>query len=300
MPAIDASGLIPESQSSELITVAASTSAALTLGRRVPMPAGVTKLPVLSALPVASFIGVGGRKPFTGLTFDNETLTAEEVAATVAIPQAYLDDSAVALWDAVRPELGGAIARAVDGAVFWGTGAPASFPTGGILTGLTPVAGSDVVDTVNLAMGEVESSGVAVTAHAADLSDKQALRGVRDTNGALLLGSQQVSGSSIDALYGYPIKWLPFFHNAAGTVDFVTGAWNLLVVGVRQDIRYELDSSGVIADEAGAVVISAFQDDMVLMRVYMRLGIAVAKPLAPNGQPVKPFAVAKLGATPES
>ena len=61
----------------------------------------------------------------------------------VAIPEAYLADSAINLWNFVRPQLASAIALALDNAVLFGLNAPASFPVGGITSALhcqdTPV-----------------------------------------------------------------------------------------------------------------------------------------------------------------
>jgi HK97 family phage major capsid protein len=289
---IDASGLIPTTQSAELISAAVEQSAVLTLGRRIPMPAGHVSVPVLTALPGAGFLGAGATKPFTDLKFSNPVLKAEEVGAVVAIPQSYLDDSGLNLWAAIQPELAAAIGHAVDDAVLFGTGAPASFPAGGVVAGLTPVAaGTDVVDQVNVAMSQVEATGLPVTGSAADLKVKGAFRGVRDTTGALLLGFGQADTGSFETLYGVPIEWTLLNH---ATIDFITGDWTKLIIGVRQDIRYEMSDSGTIYDPATkAVIISAFQDDQILMRVYMRLGVVLAKPVSSRGA-TQPFAVAAI------
>lgn len=297
---INASGLIPTAQSSQLIEAATAKSAVLTLGRRVPMPAGITQIPVLSALPTASFLAaVGDRKPYTDLGITNEILTAEEIGAVVAVPQAYLDDSGVDLWAAIQPQLAEAIGRGVDNAALWGVGAPPSFPTGGVgATAPNVATGIDVADQINTAMGHVEGSGLPVTGHAADLVVKAALRGVRDANGALLLGPSQLAGQPDSAIYGTPVVWTVFPESEP---DLITGDWDCLIVGVRQDIRYELSEDGVIADAAGKVLISAFQDDQVLMRVYMRLGVVLVKPRTSDGtpggsQPSVPFATVTLPA----
>src|ERR1700749_641450 len=292
MPPIDASGLTPPPQAAELISAAQTSSAVLQLARRQPMPSGAASVPILAALPDAGFVGTGARKPFTDLGFTNETLKAEEVAATVAIPQAYLDDAGINLWNSVRPELAAAIGRAVDNAVLFGAGAPASFPAGGIVNGAPVIAaGTDAVDTVHQAMAAVENTGLDLTGSAADTAVKSVLRGVRHTNNALLLGVDQVvGGRNVQTLYGVPIAWNVL---DSSTIDFITGDWTKLIVGVRQDMRYETSTDGVIVDGTGAVVISAFQDDVVLMRVYMRLGSVLAKPVGPRGQTV-PFAVADL------
>jgi HK97 family phage major capsid protein len=292
MPPVDASGTIPVTYSNQIIQAVTQQSAALALGRRVPMGSGIASVPVAGAFPSASFISTGGRKPFTDFKLTNKTLTAEEVAAVIAIPQAYLDDSSVDLWAYARPLLAQAIAVAVDDAILWGHNNPPSYPTGGVTdpaysTAVAP--GTDALESVNAAMGAVEAQGLPVTGHAADIVTKAALRGVRDAQGALLLGPAQADNPQMSSIYGVPVMFN--LMSPLPDRDFITGDWNSLLIGVRQDITYDLSSDGVLVDENGAVVVSAFQDDQMLMRVHARFGCVIAQPVtprAPNG--AKPFA----------
>lgn len=293
MPPIDASGLIPTTYSNQIIQGVVQQSAALALGRRVPMGSGIAEIPIAGAFPVASFISVGARKPFTDFMLTSQTMRAEEVAAVISIPQAYLDDASVDLWGFARPQLAQAIAVAVDNAIIWGVGAPASYPAGGIVapafSTIVP-AGSDALDTVNDAMAAVEAQGVPVTGSAADLVVKSALRGVRDAGGALLLGPAQVDNAAMSSIYGVPVVFTLTAPDQ--TKDFITGDWDALLIGVRSDIGYDLSTDGIIADSAGKVLVSAFQDDQVLMRVHARFGCVIAQPVTPRAPTgAKPFAV---------
>jgi HK97 family phage major capsid protein len=294
---IDFSGIIPPSVAAEIIAVAAEESAVLSLGQRVPMPTGVTEMPVQTGLPVAGWVAQpGGRKPFTDLTVGMKTMKAEEVAAVVAIPQAYLDDSAINLWNFVRPQLGSAIARALDFAVLFGINAPASFPAGGLTSASycqAATAGTDAAGTVNNAMGLVEQQGLAVTGHTADMLDQAVLRNIRDNTGAFLLGPNTAQSGGLQTLWGHPIVWDSWPYMG---IDFITGYWLALQVGVRQDITYALSDQAVIADAAGNVVISAFQDNIVVMKAEARFGMLVTNPPTerfPGG--ALPFASTKLG-----
>jgi HK97 family phage major capsid protein len=292
MPPVDASGTIPTTYSNQIIQAVVQQSAALALGRRVPMGSGIASVPVAGAFPSASFISVGGRKPFTDFKLTNKTLTAEEVAAVIAIPQAYLDDSSVDLWGYARPLLAQAIAVAVDDAILWGHNNPPSYPAGGVTDpafATAVPAGADPLESVNQAMAAVEAQGLPVSGHAADLVTKAALRGVRDATGALLLGPQQADNPQMSSIYGVPVM---FNLNSPDPLkDFITGDWNSLLIGVRQDITYDLSSDGVLVDDTGAVVVSAFQDDQVLMRVHARFGCVIAQPVTPRAPTgAKPFA----------
>jgi hypothetical protein len=184
--------------------------------------------------------------------------------------------------------------------LFGGAGIPATFPVGGIVSNtysISVVNGDDVVDGVNRAMSAVEVQGLAVTGSAADLGAKGQFRGVRDANGALLLGTEQVGQIQRPTLYGVPISYAPFANITPTGTEFVTGAWDYLVIGVREDIRFRIDPSGTIADASGAVLVSGFQDNVVPCKIWARFGCTIIKPVTqrvPAG--ATPFARARLSA----
>ena len=293
MAALDFTGWIPPQFSTQIIQEATQQSAALTLGTRVPMGTSVMQMPVPKTFPKAAWVTAGGRKPFTDLQVGVEQMTAEEVAAVVAIPDVYLEDSSINLWNFVRPLLAEAIAAAVDDAILFGIDAPPTFPVGGLAAMAQAVTGgTDHLDTVNQALQAVENSGLAVTGSAADIAVRGALRGMRDSNGDPLCGCMNVDSQQVDSLYGQRIAYVPF---GPTSPDFFTGAWRYLIIGVRSDIRYDVNRAGVIADESGAVVISGWQDNTTPMKVWMRLACAVVRPVTrrcPTG--ATPFAKATI------
>jgi HK97 family phage major capsid protein len=283
------SGVIPQEFSAQIIEEAIQQSICLQLGNILPMGTAISDLPVPKTLPVASFTGApGSKKPWTDVMLEPKTVHAEEVAAITAIPDAYLEDSTINLWAWVRPRLAEAIAVAIDNAILFGVGAPVgTFPAGGLISNtysvLIPQVGLDAVDGVNQGMSAVEAQGIAVTGHAADLITKSVLRGVRDKNGALLLGDEQVNGRQVPTLYGVPIVYQPWSNL---TVDFITGGWQNLVVGLRQDIRYNLDPSGVITGGTGNVLVSGFESNTTPLKVWARVGAVIINPVTvkqPNG-----------------
>ena len=275
---LDFSGVIPPEFSTQIIEEAVQQSAVLRLANTVPMGTSISEMPVPKTLPKASWVSApGGRKAYTALGLETETLHAEEIAAVTAIPDQYLEDASINLWGWVRPRLAEAIAIALDDAVLFGTGAPATFPAGGInAVAINVATGTDALDSVNQAMSAVEAQGLAVNGSAADLVVKGALRGVRDANGALLIGDTQINGQTVQTLYGVPITYTQF-----GTMppDYFTGDWNACIIGVRQDIRYAMDPSAVIADDAGKVVISGFQDNTTPLKVWARFACAIISPV---------------------
>lgn len=294
---LDFSGVIPIEYSTQIIQEALQLSAALQLGNLIPMGTHIQSMPVPKTLPKAGWVSAaGGRKPYTDLALETQTIQAEEVAAVTAIPDQYLEDSSINLWGWVRPRVAEAIAVAIDEAILFGVNAPASFPVGGVagnaqLVAVAP-APLDAIDAVNQAMSMVEAQGLNVSGHAADLVVKGVLRGQRATTNELLLGETQVLGRTVPSLYGAPISYTSF---AVADPDFLTGQWNALMIGVRQDIRYTMDPSAVIADDTGKVIISGFQDNVSPLKVWARFGCAIVHPVTvrePTG--AIPFAKTKL------
>ena len=304
MPLSDFSGIIPHEYSQQIIDEVEQRSAVLQLAQTMPMGTRITELPVTGKLPAAQWVhGAGappagtGRKPYTDLTLVPQTITAEEIAAVVAIPQQYLDDNTINLWNWARPKMAEAIAIKLDETVLFGgpvANVPATFPVGGVAANLysTAVGGGagpfptaiDAVDAVNNAMSYVEGQGLNVTGHSADIGAKGRFRGVRDQTGSLLLGTEQVGTRQRPTLYGEPIAYSQYAGNPpnTGNVNFITGAWDYLVIGVREDIRFRIDPSGVIAAPDGTIAVSGFQDNVVPCKIWARFGCTIIKPVTPR------------------
>lgn len=301
-----ASNLIPVDVQSQVIQGVIENSVALSLAQVQPMPAGSEAIPVLGSIPSASWIGVGGRKPIQAMTWTSVVLKAEEIAATIDVPQAYLDDVGFPIWDNVRPMMVNALARAIDQAILLGTNAPASFPTGGVRAFSTaatlPAApANDVVGAFNAMLETVERTGLAPSGFAADVVVRGSLRGARITTGAPLWVPSVVGGTP-DTIYGFPVKWSiggVFDLTATTGMVAVAGDWSALRVGIRRDVTVDISSEGVLADGSGVVQVSAFQDDKVLMRVHMRLGCAIGQPFTTRlGAAAKPFSHIPIGLAP--
>ena len=102
----DVSALIPEEDANEIISSVEVTSAAMKLMRKARMTKAQTRMPVMSALPVAYFVDSGGGlKQTSKAAWTNKTLVAEEIAVIVPIPEAYLDDSDFDIWGEVKPKV---------------------------------------------------------------------------------------------------------------------------------------------------------------------------------------------------
>ena len=97
------------------------------------------------------------------------------------------------------------------------------------------------------------------------------------------------------AVYGVPVVFSTSWDDSVG-LALVGGFGDGVVVGVRADVAFDLSESGVISDpDTGAVLVNAFQQDTTLMRAYWRVALTYVQPLGPDGTPVAPLALAKVG-----
>jgi HK97 family phage major capsid protein len=306
--ASDFSGLIPVEMGRQILQSAAASSITLQLAAQQRMTTGQTQIPVLSALPTASFIAApGAAKPETEMRWSSLIIQAEEIAALLPVPRSYLDDSAFNIWGEVRPRLGEAVAKTLDNAVISGVGAPPSFPTGGVLAAAGPpiqaVASPDqpdIVAAVSAAMSKIESSGLDVTGFGARTTVRGHFRGVRTSTGEFLVWAPTQPGAP-GTMFGSPLVYSRIGFTPAGAADLIAGDWTCLIVGLREDMRFDISNDGVIRNPTtGAVTVSAFQDDVAIMRVYMRVGAVLGRPVLnkPDGTQGlgDPFAAVKVPA----
>jgi HK97 family phage major capsid protein len=315
-PSTSLAGLIPVSVSTDVLQEAVQESVVLQLARRIPMPAGKTVFPIARGFPSAGWLSApGGRKPMTSMDIGTTQLVAEEVACIIYIPDSYVEDVGINLWNYARPQLREAIGKALDNAVLWGLGgdgtgtAPTTFTnqTGagglfGMAAVYTPGTGADAITAINGAMMAVEGQGLEPTGSLASLALAGSLRNIRDSGGAFLFGTSQAQATgSISSLWGKPLEFRPWKTGTPySTANFLTGDWTKVIIGVRNDISYEMSSDAVIYNTDGTVAMSGFQDDTTAMRVRARFGLAVIRPATAsvNAAPwANPFAKV-LAATP--
>lgn len=289
----DADALIPESVSRTILQNVPERSSVLSMARRLPnMTSKQRRIPVLSVLPMAYFVnGDTGLKQTTEVSWANKYLDAEELATIVPIPEAVLDDVDYPIWDEVQPQVGEAIAAAIDAAILHGINAPSAWPTNiataaatagnsvdlSVITG----GGGDLFDALLSESGTIaalEGDGFIPTGHIAATTMRSRLRGLRDANGQpIFLRSMQGKGTY--ELDGEPITFPKLGALDPTAVLMFSGDWSQLVYAIRQDVTYKVLTEAVIQDNAGNIVYNLAQQDMVALRVTMRLAWQVPNPV---------------------
>jgi HK97 family phage major capsid protein len=124
----------------------------------------------------------------------------------------------------------------------------------------------------------LENDGYRATGHVAHMAMMGRFRGLRDINGNPLY-KEGLAGSGPNVLAGAPILFPDDGSIAAATSLMFSGAWNQLVYAIRQDITYTVATEAIIQDNAGNIVYNLFQQDMVALRVVIRLGFALPNPI---------------------
>jgi HK97 family phage major capsid protein len=285
----DASALIPEEVATEVISRATEQSAALTLFRRVPVARGQLRMPVLSALPTAYWVnGDTGLKQTTEVNWANKFLNIEELALIMPVPEAVFEDADYDIWTEAMPLLTEAIGRAFDAAVFFGSNAPASFPTN--INSAAAAAGNSTTEGATAAQGgafgdldgvlaQVEADGFDVTGWAAARTLKSRLRAARSTQGEGL-DRDRVS-TDLTTLDGNPVSYaMRGLYPSGGGAGTNVRAFALdgseFVVGIRRDITLKMLDQAVIQDNTGAIQYNLAQQDMVAARLTFRAGWQVS------------------------
>jgi len=282
----DASALMPEDVANAIMGEVEESSAAMSLFAHYQMPRGQTRIPVISALPVAYFVnGDTGLKQTTEVDWTNKYLNAEEIATIVPIPENVLVDSAFPIWDEIRPRLVEAVARTFDAAVFFGTNKPASWPAD--LVSSATSAGNTVTRGTNAAAAggisgdisdletAIEADGFDVNGFVAVRTIRGRLRQARSTQGVRLaeLDPNEIDGTRVL----YPMRGL--WPTGSGAAEVVAGDFSQGVVGIRKDITWKILDQAVIQDNTGAIQFNLAQQDMVALRLTTRLAFQVPNPI---------------------
>lgn len=275
----DVDSLIETQVASEIFEGVVRESKALSMFRRLPnMTSDKTKLRVLDSLPIAYFVDEtnnNGRKNITKMAWDKKFINAAEIAVIVPIKENLLNDSDIDIWAEVRPRIVEAFGKKIDNAIFNGTDKPSDWRAGLIPSIIA--AGAEVEETgqlysdINDTMVKVEESGYEVTGLLGGVGLKGKFRMMTDKNG------QPLNTTEIGSLQR------TFLDN--GTWDktkstLIAGDFSQAVYAMRQDITYKVLTEAVIQDPSdGSILYNLAQDDMVALRVVMRLGWEIPNPV---------------------
>lgn len=279
--------LIPTPVSDQIIQELPHNSVVLARAKRIGMSTQTFRMPVLAALPDAFFVtGDTGLKETTTADWDNVIMTAEELAAIVVVPDAYISDAQVPIWDEIRPWLVQRIGRAIDRAALFGVNKPSTWSTdiytAATAAGNTVTVGANsspdlAVDVAKMGL-QLSKDGYAINGFASAPGFVWNLNTMRSSQGVPIY-QPNLQGQIGGSLYGYPLNevlngaWDPT------KASLIGGDWDKAIVGIRQDITFEWFREGVTSNASGVVQTNLMQQDSRALRVVMRLGFVTANPI---------------------
>lgn len=267
---------IPDAQVTEIVKAMPEKSVALARCRRARLSTKTTKQTVLSTLPEAYWVnGDTGLKQSTTAKWENVSITAEELAVLVPIPNALVDDASIPLWEEVKPLLVEALAVKVDNAAIYGVDKPTSWPAaiipGAVAAGNVIDPSADLLVDIGQMGAAIAGDGFTMDGFVAPAGYAWVLRTARDGNGRPIYDGtgKQVYGINLDESRLFP----------TGVANLLGVDWTSMVMGIRQDMTFDMFDQMVISDEDGKVIFNAAQQDSKVMRVVFRLGFQTAIPV---------------------
>lgn len=267
-------------------------SAVLRLGRRLRnMTTNELKLKVSTALPAVNFVGTKGTtqtfpadalKQTTDSEWDNVSIYAGELAAIVVIPNNVFNDANFDIFGELRSQLPTAIAKKVDASVLYGE-AGVDVPDDwrdGIYTGM-PAANiisvgevGDIYDDFLAASGvfyQVETDGYDVDGIVGATALKASLRGLRDGATGMPLFTPSIQSPNDYTLAGVTVLFPKNGGFDATETLAIAGDWDKLVYSIRQDVTFDVFTTGVVQDGNGAIQHNLMQEDLTALRVTFRM-----------------------------
>ncbi len=299
--------LLPDQQSKEIIEALPTSSFCLRMMKRLPpVNAATYKIPMINAFPTAYFVsevaaarGATNTKKVTDMGWSGVTMYMEEIAVIVPVPESVIADMAAQnfdLWGMVKPRLVEAAGVLIDQAILYdnaGDIAPTNWPDG-IVTQAAAKSNSidvssqigadltfkDMYDGIladNGMFSLVEQDGYLVNGSLAAISMKGKLRGLRSSEGVPIFTTDMKQANS------YLLDGAPLVFPNNGALDptkslMISGDWSQAVYGIRQDITWKIATEASIHDSSGTLVYNLFQDDMVALRMTMRMGWQLPNP----------------------
>lgn len=287
-----AGALVPEEVSNSWLQKLPNESLALSKFGHVTMSRKQTRLPVVDTLPRAYFVdGDIGLTKTTSMAWKNKFLNAEKLAVIVPVPKDLLDDADYDILGSAEDAIVKELARTIDGATMFGIDRPASWdapiiPTavarGFVVTeGTNTAAKGGIAGDISDLFAKVEEVGYDVTGVAAKTIVRAKLRTARNAQGDKL--PEVTPSEAYGVGISYPARglWVPVTVGTgedAVTVDplAIAGDFTQGVIGLRKDFTWEALREAVITDNDGKVIYNLAQQDMVGIKVTMRVAFAVA------------------------
>lgn len=272
------SGFVPTEIAQEIQGLIARGSTVLRMGKTTPMKSDKKKVPVMAEGPGAYWVGEGERIKTSKAMWIFPELEAKKLAVIIPVTKEKLEDSTLDVFEELKSAIAESFYTAIDAAALFGTDSPFAKSVFAaavaadhiIVIGTNSSLDLDVSDTMALVEQNCDVNGFS-----AHYGVKNDLRKLRDNNGNALY----VPGTDTSTLYSEPIE---FSRNNAWDkkkAEVIVGDWNKLLIGVKDDIQYEILKEATLQNtvDADGKPLSLAEQDMVAIKATMRIAVLPIK-----------------------
>lgn len=306
--------LLPKTITTEMFQKAQENSLVLRLGRRIPVSFGETIIPVNIKRPEVGQVGTGttnaqregGTKPLSGVAWDSKMMQPIKLATIVTVSEEFARTNPQGFYSQLQSDLGFAIGRGIDLAVFHGkqplTGAAlAGIDASNVLNNTTKVINTDTDGDNNLydeliaAYGLVTADDFDFDGWAVDTRFRPRLiqaGAERDVNGNLVNPGQLNLNGNVGNILGFPAQYGKAVRGDLGaatatTTQIIGGEFQQLAWGFADNIRFKISDQVTLTD--GTSTVSMWQTNQVALLVECTFGWIVgdldgfAKIINPSG-----------------
>lgn len=272
------SGFVPAEIAQEIQNLIARGSTVLRMGKTTQMKSDKKKVPVMVEGPGAYWVGEGERINTSKAEWIFPELEAKKLAVIIPVTKEKMEDATLDVFEELKPVIAESFYTAIDAAALFGTGSPFAKSVFAaavaadhiIVIGTNKSLDLDVSDTMALVEDNCDVNGFA-----AHYGVKNDLRKLRDNSGNALY----VPGTDTSTLYSEPIE---FSRNNAWDkkkAEVIAGDWNKLLIGVKDDIQYEILKEATLQNTVGAdgKPLSLAEQDMVAIKATMRIAVLPIK-----------------------
>lgn len=264
-------GLIQPQIATDIFADAARQSAIMRLAQQTPLGGSGQAIPIVTGKPAAGWVAEGGVKPLTSASLGVVNMVPKKLAAIVPMSMELYRANPAGFEAKLSELLAGAFAEAFDAAAFHGTNTPFdAYLAETANTQQLGTAASYYLDLV-AALGDLDGK---LNGWAFDTAAEATLLAGVDANERPL-----ISPSAAETIYGTLLNRPVTLAEGVGsaTIAGFGGDWSKAAWGVVGGIEYKISEEASVADASGNMV-SAFQNNLVLVRAEAEYGFVIEDP----------------------
>ena len=266
-------GSVPTEIANEVIKNIKGQSTAFNVMRKVPMSSDKKVLPTLTDTGTAYFVEEGEKIGTAIHSWDYPSLEAKKLAVIIPVTKEKLADSVINVMEELKQGIADAFSRKIDSEILFGDGTvfPTSVYTEAVKQKVTSTGKANLDVDISSAMAFVEAEDLGVTNILTHNGIKSDMRNLRDTNGNYKVVPGGATGQII---FNTPISIVGNKAWDKSKSDLMLGDYSKAVIGVRDDITYE------ILKEATVGELNLAERDLVAVKCTMRFGFNIVDPKA--------------------